>query len=289
MKQDLDQIAFSSRHASEVYIIDHSTTTSEAATHSGGNSGKGGDILYRWGNPSNYGLSGNQIIPNAVHDIRWIENDGRPYGGYLQIFNNKGISTNQSTVDAFLPPLDTNNGNNYLRTSGQAFGPASYDNRYICQYSAPGQSAADRMSNGNIFVNTSGGQGGAGIMYEVDQNENIVWQYNGGGPAKAFRYECEHPGIIFLLNNPCSVGIKNSEDSKFSIYPNPSQGIFNIENLSKSVSINVLNAYGKLLPIELNDTKLDLSNQPNGIYFIKIQDSNGDFSSKKIILNKNEY
>ena len=89
--KDLDQIAFSSRHASEVYIIDHSTTTSEAATHAGGNSGKGGDILYRWGNPSNYGLSGNQIIPNAVHDIRWIENDGRPYGGYLQIFNNKGI------------------------------------------------------------------------------------------------------------------------------------------------------------------------------------------------------
>ena len=67
------------------------------------------------------------------------------------------------------------------------------------------------------------------------------------------------------------------------------KGIFNIENLSKSVSINVLNAYGKQIPIELNDTKLDLSNQPTGIYFIKIQDSNGDFSSKKIILNKNEY
>ncbi|MBL6869781.1 MAG: aryl-sulfate sulfotransferase, partial [Flavobacteriales bacterium] len=139
---DLDQIAFSSRHASEVYIIDHSTTTSEAATHSGGNSGKGGDILYRWGNPSNYGLSGNQIIPNAVHDIRWIEDDGRPYGGYLQIFNNKGINNTQSTVDVFLAPLDSTNGNNYFRTSGQAFGPASYDSRYVCQYSAPGQSAA---------------------------------------------------------------------------------------------------------------------------------------------------
>ena len=54
----------------------------------------------------------------------------------------------------------------------------------------------------HIFINASGGQGGAGIMYEVNQSNNIIWQYNGGGPAKAFRYECEYPGIISLLNNP---------------------------------------------------------------------------------------
>jgi hypothetical protein len=38
----------------EILQIMHSTTTVQAATHSGGNSGMGGDILYRWGNPSNY-------------------------------------------------------------------------------------------------------------------------------------------------------------------------------------------------------------------------------------------
>ena len=36
---DLDQIVISSRTQNEIYIIDHSTITLEAASHSGGNSG----------------------------------------------------------------------------------------------------------------------------------------------------------------------------------------------------------------------------------------------------------
>ena len=195
--EDLDQIAFSSRHASEIFIIDHSTTTAEAASHLGGNSNMGGDILYRWGKPSNYDMSGSQVIPSAVHDVRWITNDGRPNGGFLQVFNNSGGGNGQSTIDGIETPWDPNT-KTYLRNQNQPFSPSSYSTRYICAYSASGQSASNRMSNGNIFINASGGQGGAGRMYEVDSTGNIIWGPYNADSHKGFRYECDYPGIIAL-------------------------------------------------------------------------------------------
>src|SRR5262249_42833208 len=55
---DLDQVILSLRSFSEFYVIDHSTTTREAAGHTGGRAGKGGDFLYRWGNPRAYRAGG---------------------------------------------------------------------------------------------------------------------------------------------------------------------------------------------------------------------------------------
>jgi len=299
--EDLDQIAFSSRFASEIYIIDHSTTTVEAASHSGGSSGIGGDILYRWGNPSNYNMTGNQTIPNAVHDVRWIEDDGRPNGGFLQIFNNKGISNTQSTVDGIDTPSDPSNPYNYFRIAGQAYGPSSYSTRYVCAYSAPGQSASDRMYNGNIFVNASGGQGGAGVMYEVDPNGTIVWGPYNADSQKAFRYECEHPGIVALLpymnsiaTTSCfSTSIDNTTEKLIAIYPNPSNGHVNIKlplNF-KFKKIKVHNSLGQeILNInninDLNLLEIDLSLYPQGFYHFSIFEDNNKLYSHKLSLTK---
>ncbi|MCB0761161.1 MAG: aryl-sulfate sulfotransferase [Flavobacteriales bacterium] len=280
----LDQIVFSSRFMSEVFIIDHSTTTEEAASHTGGNSGKGGDFLYRWGHPDNYDMSGSQIIPAAVHDARWIP-EGRPYAGYVQVFNNEG-NNGHSTVDAINPPL---NGYNYDWTPGQQYQPASYDLRHECLDDANGQSASDRMSNGNIFVNLAGGMGGGGYMYEVDGDDNVVFQYNANS-AKGFRYECDHPGIQALLDNPCDTPDEVEDLSRLGVnlFPNPSTGVFHLAGefpLSGVEVIKVFDATGKLILDASNTDSIDLSGCDDGIY-VAYMECAGQAITRRISVRK---
>jgi hypothetical protein len=297
--EELDQIVFSSRFASEVYIIDHSTTTNEAASNNGGNSGMGGNILYRWGNPSNYGISGSQVIPNAVHDSRWIPNDGRPNGGFLQIFNNSGNGNGQSTVDGIETPWDPST-NTYLRNPGQAFEPFSYSTRYQCAYSANGQSASDRMSNGNVFVNASGGQGGAGVMYEVDTFGNIIWGPYNADSQKGFRYECNYPGIIALepyINTSTTSCFDHTSLNTYVlenilIFPNPTNYQLNIllkNTEHKYLKLEIYNSFGQRIVSKVleNDNhmisnKIDFSKYSKGIYFVNLISNNKLVLSTKV-------
>ena len=106
---DLDQIVLSVHGFSEIWVIDHSTTTSQAASHSGGNSGKSGDLLYRWSNPQAYD-SGNAADQKLFvqHDARWIET-GLPGENHILIFNNgQGRPEgNYSSVDEIVPPVNS--------------------------------------------------------------------------------------------------------------------------------------------------------------------------------------
>jgi len=84
----LDQIVITSRSLGEFYVIDHSTNLIEASGHSGGRWGKGGDFLYRWGNPEAYGRGTPQeqrlYVPHHAH---WIK-QGLPHSSKFLVFNN---------------------------------------------------------------------------------------------------------------------------------------------------------------------------------------------------------
>jgi len=83
----LDQVALSVSRLGELWVIDHGTTTKEAAGHSGGRAGRGGDLLYRWGTPGyGRGSTKDQQL-HGQHDVRWIPADC-PGAGNLMAFDN---------------------------------------------------------------------------------------------------------------------------------------------------------------------------------------------------------
>ncbi|MEJ2005927.1 MAG: aryl-sulfate sulfotransferase, partial [Cyclobacteriaceae bacterium] len=157
---DLDQLIFSSPQLNEIFIIDHSTTTEEAAGHSGGRWGKGGDFLYRWGNPENYG-KGDSTARKLFHqhDVRWIE-PGKPGAGNITVFNNDMDAFGDwdtdsdrwgySSVYEIKPPVD--DGGNYI-VGDDKFGPLNPDWKYMAPDSVSFYSSfisgAHRMENGN--------------------------------------------------------------------------------------------------------------------------------------------
>jgi hypothetical protein len=176
----LDQIALSSHNLNEWYIIDHSTTTTEAASHSGGNAGKGGDLLYRWGNPAAYQASGTTYL-NVTHDAHWIP-EGVPNAGWLVGFNNKGISSTQSCVDMVSTPRVAYN---YTITPGQAYGPTIYNQRINVNGYTSNMGNSQQLPNGNHHVALAT----AGIIKEIDASANLLWTKTAtGNIPQSFRY-----------------------------------------------------------------------------------------------------
>ncbi|MFT5279112.1 MAG: hypothetical protein ACI9P8_000746 [Bacteroidia bacterium] len=166
-----DLIVMSSRKSSEIYVIDHSTTTVEAASHSGGDRGMGGDYLYRWGNPLTYdrGTVDDQMLLGP-HDIHWIP-DSLPDGGKFMVFNNGG-GTAGSAVNVFDPQMDVNG--DFPNPGANAFGPANTDWHYEEPDFASGTiSGAQRLPNGNTLVC----EGSPGRLFEITPTNNKVWEY----------------------------------------------------------------------------------------------------------------
>ena len=166
-----DWIVLSAPVQNEIWIIDHSTTTAEAAGHAGGRWGKGGDLLYRWGNPRAYRAApGSARMLHFQHDPQFIP-PGYPGAGNVTVFDNNALPI-QSAVLEIVLPVDPSG--RFVRPYGGAYGPAAP----VWSYTAPGfyssgQSGAERLPNGNTLV-CSGKQG---WLFEVTPAGQRVWEH----------------------------------------------------------------------------------------------------------------
>src|SRR5581483_6499231 len=153
---ELDQVMVSVFEFSELWVLDHGTKTDEAAGHQGGKYGKGGDLLYRWGNPRAYraGTVKDQKL-FGQHNAHWITK-GLPGAGHVLIFNNGARRTGgaYSSVDEIVLPV--NDKGQYEYEKAKAYGPEKATWTYTAEkktdFNAPFISGAERLSNGNTLI-----------------------------------------------------------------------------------------------------------------------------------------
>ena len=300
----LDQIILSTRHFNEIYIIDHSTTTQESSTHLGGIYGKGGDILYRWGNPITYkqGTNTDQKL-YGQHYPHWIP-QGFTDEDKIILFNNGfNRDTQFSEVNILNPPTDSPGFYSY--TVNTAFGPENpffiYTNPVTTDFYSPILSSAQRLQNGNTLIC----EGASGHFFEIDSNNTIVWQYinpaggsgimsQGDNPDfsansifRVKKYAPEYaafngkdltPGLPIEINpdlSNCDVlSIKENLITDIKIFPNPVENLISIKSKEKISKIEVFNLFGKIVHRNTNKNRINISDLTSGIYILKIHSFN---------------
>lgn len=161
---ELDLIILGSPTYGEFWIIDHSTSSTEAKGSSGGKYQKGGDILYRWGNPHAIG-EGSLDDKNLYwqHDVQWI-NPGLPGAGNVLIYNNGGRRTLEDKYNTEFKLL--NFGNSYTEivevdvpindqghfiSDGKGEVVWSWTAENKAEYFSPFMSGVMRLPNGNTI------------------------------------------------------------------------------------------------------------------------------------------
>ena len=310
---DLDQILISVRKMSEFIIIDHSTTTEEAASDTGGNYGHGGDILYRWGNSQNYGQGTEEDrILYYQHNPNWIL-EGE-HAGKISVFNNglnrpvPTLEDRYSSVEIVNPPINSDGSYNF--TEGNIFEPMTPELSYN-KLTFPGLdfyssylSSAKVLESGNIFITI----GIDNSDIEINAAGEIIWRYNyeNSNGFRTEKYPVSFPAFDGRDLTPMGTVESPSSDYLCEIISavdnaqidfletinflfDADNQLVKIENESlQPLQTKVYSIEGQVLQIEntpIGNSSFSLENTTVGFYFIKITDPKTQSSSTfKIVL-----
>lgn len=300
--QELDHILLSAPMFNEMWIIDHGTTTAEAADSVGGARGVGGDLLWRWGNPESYdqgSWSDQELF--FQHDCQWIE-EGVRFDEHISVFSNRDsingvLGSKVKIVEAHFDTVS----NSYPMINGKFLPDApAYVYELADTLISPRLSGAQVLPNDNILVSA----GYHGHVVEIDSADNVVWQYKvpidgagvlstQGDPVtstknifKMKRYLPDYIGFdgldltagaqIELNPLPCTstVGMEVVETNLYRVYPNPASDYFELSGLNPDLEISITDELGRVLfTFNCDDSvlKIDCSAWQNGIYYLKHQ------------------
>ena len=186
--EERDEIVLCPNNIDELWVLDHSTTSAEAATSAGGVRGQGGELIYRWGNPAVYDFHNGpntQGFLRRAHDPRWSVD---PVSGELQltVHNNDRVDNTPGDIESQALALDLplNQSGDYVINNAEPFLPQAPVVLYEQDpadpfFSTPFMGSAQRLENENILITLSLIR----TLVEVDTGGNIVWSetINSGG------------------------------------------------------------------------------------------------------------
>ncbi len=179
--ETLNQVALSLRNGSEIIIFEYTGNLENgsgiAEGHSGGQYGKGGDLLYRWGNTAEYGR-GDVRLSYSQHAVNWIP-DGYPGAGNLIIFNNGTRNIREYSTACEIESQWDEDTQSYpdITDPNTHWGPDvlvwewNGDNSY--DVFSNDSSGAQRLRNGNTLI----AFGIYGLLIEVTPDQEVVWKY----------------------------------------------------------------------------------------------------------------
>jgi len=257
-------------------VYDTTTHLFYGMTNAGGGTGTG--IIFSF-NPVNnvenllwnFGSGSDGQIPNG--DLVYNKNNGLFYG-----MTSTGGANNYGAICSFNP---TNNAENVawsFMLGGMdgitPWGDLTYD-----------------PINGLFYAMTDGLGYGNIIRFDGATNtDTLVWSFGNG-------YDGVNPYGNLTFYNPANLGVNEVEEEseKVKVFPNPSNGIFQIQangrQLMATSQIEVYNSVGQKVYSNSQITassnfQIDLSGQPAGIYFYRIlSGEEGIISQGKLIIN----
>ena len=319
--KDLGQVMLSVPYFNEAWIIDHTTTTDEAAGSFGGFSNKGGDLMFRWGNPITYD-QGDSVDQKFFfqHDAHWVDDFldiSHPHYGKIAVFNNQ-FASDFSVASVIRPQWSMYEWRYELEQD--RFLPNDYDFNIVHPEEnrlwSTGLSSVQFLPNGNSLITS----GRFGYSFEMTPDNEIVWEYVtpriGPNPAtqgdslmmnqnltfRMDRYPVDFKGFEgrdlsskgWIELEPdsayCAQLVPTSEildKETFKVFPNPVSEMLTIEwDGMMKANLTIFNLVGERV-MEINDISggrkyLDVSSMESGVYFVTVD---GKYARKVIINN----
>ena len=246
-----DEIVLCPNNIDELWVVDHSTTTAEAATSEGGNSGQGGDLIYRWGNPAVYQFGGGDGLQflSGAHDPRWFfcpeKNEWQ-----LTVHNNDRVDIDPGDSDSQVLELELpfDETGNYVLEEGSAYAPVAPEVLYEIDptapfnFSTPFMGGAQKLGNGNLLLTLAT----QGQLVEVNLQGELVWTADiaNGFVFKAQNYPISFAGLPSVLQ----VNYEVWRDAYFGT--GQAQGREPEDDLDLDGSANLLEYYAGSDPVD---------------------------------------